>query len=302
MELRQLRHFLALTETANFTAAARREHIVQSGLSNSVRALERELGAELYVRGSRPVRLTAEGRALVEPARRALHAAAAATQAVREVQQVVTGELRIGVVRSALHLVPLLDNVARFSAEHPLVDVSILQLPVTTTLQRVADADLDCGIVTAISTTVRGVRLVPVAEEPLVLIYRGDHPFARRSEIAVADLDGERFIDVQAGWSARSLVDAALAAAGVTRTVVCEVNEWELLLDLVSRSAGIGFVPEGVARHAVGHTHASLRSTSVAHQQLRRHIQLALPRHGDLTPAAEKFVTTARLANAQASR
>ena len=67
MELRQLRHFLALVEERSITRAAKRELIVQSGLSNSLQALERELGTPLYVRGTRPVRLTAAGEALVGP-------------------------------------------------------------------------------------------------------------------------------------------------------------------------------------------------------------------------------------------
>ncbi|MBU3064774.1 LysR family transcriptional regulator [Nocardia sp. NEAU-G5] len=57
----QLRHFVALAELGSFTATARREHIVQSGLSNSVQALKHEVSAELYVRGSRPIRLTPAG-------------------------------------------------------------------------------------------------------------------------------------------------------------------------------------------------------------------------------------------------
>lgn len=192
-------------------------------------------------------------------------------------QEVITGRLRIGVVRSALQLLPLVEDVARFSAKHPHVEVSILQLPVTTTLQGVAGGDLDCGIVTAIPTTVRGVRLVPLAEESLVLVCRDDHPFANRSAVDVQDFEGQRFVDVQADWSARTMVDAALSAAGVTRVVAFEVNEWELLLDLVKSGAGVGLVPEGVARHAVDGTGSVLRSVPVAHPELRRHIQLVLP-------------------------
>ena len=67
MELRQLRHFLALVEERSITRAAKRELIVQSGLSNSLQALERELATPLYIRGTRPVRLTAAGEALVGP-------------------------------------------------------------------------------------------------------------------------------------------------------------------------------------------------------------------------------------------
>jgi DNA-binding transcriptional LysR family regulator len=78
MDLRQLRHFLALVQERSIAPAAKRELIVQSCLSNSVQALERELGTPLYVRGTRPVRLTATGEALVGPARRTLASAAQA--------------------------------------------------------------------------------------------------------------------------------------------------------------------------------------------------------------------------------
>jgi len=82
VELRQLRHFIALSEERTVTGAARRELIVQSGLSSSILALEREVGTDLYIRGTRPVRLTAAGEALVGPARQALAAADAALRAI----------------------------------------------------------------------------------------------------------------------------------------------------------------------------------------------------------------------------
>jgi DNA-binding transcriptional LysR family regulator len=70
MELRQLRHFVALAENGSVTQAASREQIVQSGLSNSIHALERSVGSLLYVRGTRPIRLTDAGQALLGPAGR----------------------------------------------------------------------------------------------------------------------------------------------------------------------------------------------------------------------------------------
>src|SRR5882757_7332975 len=106
MELRQLRHFLALVEERSITRAAKRELIVQSGLSNSIQALERELGTDLYLRGTRPVRLTAAGEALVAPAREALRAAEDARNAVHETRDVIVGRLRLGVAPSAQYLVP----------------------------------------------------------------------------------------------------------------------------------------------------------------------------------------------------
>jgi DNA-binding transcriptional LysR family regulator len=99
VELRQLRHFLALVEERSFTGAARRELIVQSGLSNSIQALERELGTPLYVSGTRPIWLTAAGEALAGPARRTRASAAQAEQAVHQTRDGLIGTLRLGVCR-----------------------------------------------------------------------------------------------------------------------------------------------------------------------------------------------------------
>ena len=78
MELRHLEHFVAVAEERNFTRAARRLHLVQSALSVSIRSLERELGARLFERTTREVRLTDAGRVLLPEARRTLDAAASA--------------------------------------------------------------------------------------------------------------------------------------------------------------------------------------------------------------------------------
>jgi DNA-binding transcriptional LysR family regulator len=77
VELRHLRHFVAVCEEQHFTHAAERLGIAQSGLSASVRSLEHELGADLFVRSTRRVRLTDAGRALLAEARRTPAAAAA---------------------------------------------------------------------------------------------------------------------------------------------------------------------------------------------------------------------------------
>ena len=150
MELRHLRHFVSLAEERSFTAAASRELIVQSGLSSSVRALEKEMGALLFVRGTRPVRLTAEGEALLPAARHALDAAEAARQAVRDVHGVLTGTLRIGALQTSGHTLPFAAWLAQFSRAHPGVDISVRELPSVRMLNMVADGELDCALVSVV--------------------------------------------------------------------------------------------------------------------------------------------------------
>ena len=102
MELRALDYFVVVAEERNFTRAAARLHVVQSGVSATIKALERELGAELLARTSRRVELTDAGTALLPKARAALEAAQAARDAVDEARGGVRGTLRIGTMTSVV--------------------------------------------------------------------------------------------------------------------------------------------------------------------------------------------------------
>jgi hypothetical protein len=127
VELRQLEHFVVTAEERHFTRAARRLHIVQSGLSASIRALERELGAPLFVRSTRRVELTEAGRALLGEARRTLAAAQAARDAVADVQGLLRGRLAVGTMQILPPAVDLLGTLGRFHAQHPDVELRLRQ-------------------------------------------------------------------------------------------------------------------------------------------------------------------------------
>src|ERR1700722_18592194 len=100
MELRQLAHFVAVAEERHFTRAAARVHVVQSSLSSSIGALERELGEALFVRDNRRVALTQAGRALLPAARRALAAADEGRDAVAGGRGVLHRQMRVGAIQT----------------------------------------------------------------------------------------------------------------------------------------------------------------------------------------------------------
>lgn len=288
MELRQLRHFLALVEERSITRAARRELIVQSGLSNSLQALERELGTPLYVRGTRPVRLTAAGEALAGPARRTLASAVQAEAAVHGTRDVLIGTLRIGVSLSAQHLVPFASYLGEFTRDHPGVDLRLRYGPALTMISMAGTGELDCVIGPAVSQA-PGLRMTRLAGEPLHLACRADHRLAGQAEVTISQLAGERFVEVPPGWTARLLSDAAFAAEGIPRRVACEVGDWELFLELVSAGVGIGFAPVGLQYPVLTAPGSVLRLIPVAGARLERHIYLILPAVGETSPAAQRF-------------
>lgn len=287
MELRHLRHFVALAEERSFTQAAARELIVQSGLSTSIRALEKDVGALLFVRGTRPVRLTAEGAALLPAARHALDAADAAQQAVQDVHGVLAGQLRIGALQTSGHSMPFSSWVAEFALAHPRVDVSVQQLPALQMLDLVADGRLDCALVSLVSARAPGVEVVPLLAEPVELVVAQDHRLAGASSVPLAELAGERFVEPPAQWAIRVVVDDAFRAAGLSRRIAVEVNEWTMVLELVAAGVGVTLAPTGF--DLAPRVAAGVRFVPLTGVELVRRIDLVLPQGHAASPAARRF-------------
>lgn len=287
MELRHLRHFVALAEERSFTRAAARELIVQSGLSTSIRALEKDVGALLFVRGTRPIRLTAEGTALLPAARHALDAADAAQQAVQDAHGVLAGQLRIGALQSSGHTLPFSSWLAEFALAHPRVDISVEQLPALQMMDLVADGRLDCALVSLVSERAPGLEVVPLLTEPVGVIVAQDHPLAEADSVTLEQLADERFVEPPAQWAIRVVVDDAFRAAGLSRRTAVEVNEWTMVLDLVAAGVGVTLAPTGFV--LAPRIAAGVRFVPLTGVELVRRIDLVLPQGHAASPAARRF-------------
>ncbi|MEU4538027.1 LysR family transcriptional regulator [Streptosporangium sp. NPDC023825] len=291
MELRHLRHFVALAEELNFTRAAARELIVQSGLSSSVRALEREVGAQLFVRGIRPVRLTAEGLALLPAARHTLEAAAAAQQAVHDVRGLLTGSLRIGTYPVDMRLLPLPVWLADFSRAHPGLEITVKQAGGLTMARMVAGGELDCSLLDPLPGKVPGLRVLPLATETLVVACPAGHPLTSERDVTLERLSREPFIETDPSWTTRTRIDSAFAAAGLSRRITCEVADWTLLMNLVGAGLGVALVPPSCARAAGTDSPGGgpVALLPLAAEPLVREIALVLPAGQASSPAARRF-------------
>ncbi|MBO4259429.1 LysR family transcriptional regulator [Streptomyces griseorubiginosus] len=180
MELRQLTYFVTVAEELHFGRAAERLHIVQSAVSMQIQRLERELGAELFDRSPRRVRLTAAGERLLPEARTVLAAAERARAAVAP-----PPGLRIG---TSTGLGAHLDRVlAAFARRAPDVPVELFSLPAAERLERVARGQLDAAFVRAAEPR-QGVHVLPLWPDPLVAALPAAHPLAGREEIGVEEL------------------------------------------------------------------------------------------------------------------
>lgn len=242
MELRQLEYFVAVAEDSHFTRAAKRLHVAQSGLSASIRSLERELGAPLFLRSTRQVQLTTAGQALLVEARRALSATSAAKDAVAAVQGLLRGRLAIGALQ-CLGAVCLPEQLAGFVGRHGGLEIRLRHGGSADLIDQVRAGHLDLAFVSRPARHSDDLLVTPLAAEPLMLACPLGHRLAAADTVELAELHAERFVDFPPGWGTREVVDAALAVAGVDRRVALEVTDVHSLLDFVAFGLGVALVP-----------------------------------------------------------
>ncbi|MEW1660835.1 LysR family transcriptional regulator [Streptomyces sp. NPDC093707] len=252
MELQQMRYVVAVAETGGFTRAAERCQVVQSGLSHQIARLEKELGARLFDRTSRSVRLTAAGEAFLPVARQTLQAAERARAEVAAASGTVRGRLAVGAI-STVSAVDLARELGAFHARYPEVRVSLRMEMSEALLAHVREGTLDVAFVGLVpgARTV-GVREKVLARGELVAVVPPEHPLAGREWTTLARVARETFVDFAAGSAARRQRDEAFRAAGLSAEVAFEVTTVELLAELVRAGLGIGMVPEASARRLTG--------------------------------------------------
>jgi len=251
MELRHLEYFVAVAEARNFTRASEQLHVVQSGVSATVKALEQELGTPLFERTSKRVDLTDAGAALLPEARATLDAARAAVDAVDEVRGGLRGTLRIGTMTS-VGLVDLPALLGHFHQLYPEVTIRLAVDPSGSRglVRALIVGTLDLALVSLPGPTPPGVLLSPLTSAPLVLVVPADHPLAVRKSVPIAELAGERFVDFPVGYGNRAVVDRAFGAASLQRHVVLEVTDIGTGADFVRHGLGVAILPQFVVPDA----------------------------------------------------
>ena len=244
MELRHLEVFVAVAEEGGFSRAADRLHVVQSAVSSTVRNLERELGVALFRRTSRRVELTEAGVEVLPEARRTLAAAQATRDVVDEVRGGLRGTVRLGIMQvqrgTGFSVGALL---AAFAAEHPGVHVVARQRGSALQADDVREGRLDLALVGLPQTRLPGLRVDALTREQHLLAVPERHPLAARSSVTLAELDGERFVDVPEEWGTRIVIDAAFAEAGIGRVVAYELNDTGTVVDFVRHGLAMALVP-----------------------------------------------------------
>lgn len=245
MELRQLEYFVAVAEEANFTRAAERVHISQSGVSAQIRQLEQELGAMLIDRSGRSARLTPAGTAALGHARAALASAAALRQAVDEVNGLIRGRLVVGMV-TACTITPLFDALSAFRQDHPGVEITLHEDTSDRLVERLRAGTLDLALIGTAEATPKGLEAYEIVRERLVVAVPPGHPLGERSRVRLADLGAHPLVSLPTGTGVRAVFDQACATRGIRPDIACQASAPTAVADLAIRGLGAAVLTESM--------------------------------------------------------
>lgn len=289
MDVRQLTYFLAIVDTGGFNRAASTLYVSQPSLSQAVRALERDLGSELFHRIGRRAVLTEAGKALIEPARAAVRSLETARASVASVHELRSGRLDVASMPSQA-IEPLTTLIRAFSHRYPDVVVAVKAVfTARDVVEAVRTGAVELGLAASAEPSAqKEVARLALGRQRFVLLAPPGGPFTGRESVGYGELAGQRLIVGQPGTGMRAYVDS-LYERGTAFTVAAEIEHRVALLPLVLAEVGLAVVTESwrdLARQA-GVDVLDIEPATALHIDL-------VSRRGPLSPAAAAFLDTAR--------
>ncbi|SDG66224.1 DNA-binding transcriptional regulator, LysR family [Lentzea fradiae] len=288
MDVRQLSYFLAVVDHGGVNRAAAVLHVAQPSLSQAIRGLERDLGAELFRRAGRRLVLTSAGEALIGPARQAVRALATARASVERVRELRVGRVEIAAMPSQ-SVEPLAGIIKAVTGKHPGLSVAVRAAATAAdVVEAVRSGRTELGLL-GTSEPLADARVVVhgTGRQRFVLVCPADGPFAPGTAVRQEDLAGHRLIVGQPGTGMRRVVDE-IRAGGVELTEVVEIEHREAVLPLVLSGVGVAVLAESWADLA------ARAGALVLPLEPARHLHVALVSgRGELTPGASAFLDVA---------
>ncbi len=249
MDLRKLRMFLAVVEHGTITRAARASFVSQPGMSQTIRELETDLGAQLFDRVGRNIKLTEAGRALVGPAHQLIRDDQHARDAVSAVATGETGRLDLACLPT-LNVDPAAYLIGAFRAAHPGVTVRLADPDDPgDVIDIVRSGEVEVAI-TVDSGAINGMIVVQIGTQAMQMIFPPGTP-KPRVPLTPKMLATIPIVANTKPSSTRRLLDDVYAAAGKAPNIVVETSQREAILPLVLAGAGAALVPEATANLAV---------------------------------------------------
>lgn len=288
MQIENLKIFADLVETKSFSKSAKLNGITQSAVSQQARAMERHFKTLLIDRSQKQFQLTREGQRVYESAKEMLHTYDTLLSELQELKKIISGTIRISTIYSiGLHELP--PYIKKFLHDFPSVNVRIEYRRSNLVYEDILHNSVDFGLV-AFPARLRQIEVLPFREDHLVVITHPQHALAKREEIDVADLAGQKLISFDPDIPTRKAVDQIFRENRLELEPVMEFDNIETVKRAVEIDHGIAIVPQAtVAQEAIQGTLAVLKFKG---RSFTRPLAILHRKGRVLTPAMKKFILT----------
>jgi len=286
MQIETLKVFCDLVESRSFSRAAVRNSITQSAVSQQVKNLESRLETQLLRRNGKMVTPTPAGRVFYERSRAILVSFESMLLELKSINQDMTGSVRVAAIYS-VGLYEISKVVKTFLKIYPKVNLHVEYTKGSRVYEDCLGGAVDLGIVTYPERR-KGLRIIPLPADKLVLICAPDHPLAKRHNVDIRKLKGQDYVAFEKGIASQRALDRIFRANHTQVRVVMEFDNIETIKRSVEIGAGVSIVPLLTVQKEV--QSGALVQVNLAGKGFYRPLGIIVRNNQPLSPAALKFI------------
>ncbi|CAG8999666.1 MAG: HTH-type transcriptional regulator CynR [Candidatus Celerinatantimonas neptuna] len=283
-ELKGVQTFVKIAEIGSFTRAAGLLHISQPALTRRIKKLEDDLGAVLFERSTRQVRLTPVGRSFLPKARNLIDFYENSILDIKELATNQTGVITISCLpTAAFYFLPRV--IREFNESFPNIRIRVLEHSASDCLEAVLNGDADFGI-NMINITDLNIDFTPLVNEPFVVACRRDHELTKHQLVTWPQVCEYKLVGVRHSSGNRALIEQALESTNSHPNWFYEVRHLSTSLGLVEAGLGVAVVP---SLAMPSDEHHLLVSRPLVDPVIRRTLGLVQRKNSSLSPSAQRF-------------
>lgn len=286
MQFESLKVFCDVARNRSFSQAAQVNKVTQSAVSQMIAQLEKNMGVQLIDRSTRPLQLTALGKAYYEGCKSLLEQYQELEASLRSAQARVEGTVQIAAIYS-VGLGNMGHYVEQFASQQPDAEVHIEYLHPDQVYERILDGSVDLGLISFPRKSPK-LTIVPWRDERMAVVCAPTHPFASMPAVQMSDLSGEKYVHFSKELVIRRELDRHFRNKKITVDVVLEFDNIENIKKAIEISAGVALLPEPTIRREI--SSETLVSVPLADFDLVRPLGIIYRRQHKLSHAAKGFL------------
>jgi DNA-binding transcriptional LysR family regulator len=239
MDIKQLKYFIAIAEEGSISKAAKRLHMAQPPLSQQLKAMESELGVELFERSTRKLEITSSGQAMYHKAKQILKLMDIAIKEVKDISDGLAGKLSIGTV-SAAGATFLPQLISNFHSKFPNISFEIIDEDTPRIIELLSKGFIDIGIIRTPYNT-EGFKVINLPEEPMIVASKTDYWDKNRKVITIKELN---LLPLVLHRRYEKTIGELCNKKGFSPNIICKSNDVRTILLWANAGIGVAIIPK----------------------------------------------------------